>query len=116
VPDGLLHYENNIIFRLYPLHLGMRWYWRDFGSMERWTRSEPHRQWWQRFMRDSGGTGFWHEVYLMRGGMEGVYAALSHYRKLHAMDISLRDIMPRRRLRAMSASPRPERLDAFLPM
>ena len=29
-PDGLLHYENNIIFRLYPLHLGMRWYWRDF--------------------------------------------------------------------------------------
>jgi hypothetical protein len=76
-PDGLLHYENNIIFRLYPLHLGMRWYWRDFGSMERWTRSEPHRQWWQRFMRDSGGTGFWHEVYLMRGGMEGVYADLN---------------------------------------
>jgi hypothetical protein len=30
-PDGLLHYENNIIFQLYPLHLGMRWYWRDFG-------------------------------------------------------------------------------------
>jgi len=30
------------------------------------------------------------------------------------MDISLRDIMARRRLRAMSASPRPERLDAFL--
>ena len=76
-PDGLLHHENNIIFRLYPLHLGMRWYWRDFGSMERWTRSEPHRQWWQRFMRDSGGTGFWHEVYLMRGGMEGVYADLN---------------------------------------
>jgi hypothetical protein len=75
-PDGLLHYENNIIFRLCPLHLGMRWYWRDFGSMERWTRSEPHRQWWQRFMRDSGGTGFWHEVYLMRGGMEGVYSDL----------------------------------------
>jgi hypothetical protein len=42
--------------------------------------------------------------------------ALSHYRKLHVMDFSLRDIMPRRRLRAMSASPRPERLDAFLPM
>ena len=43
-------------------------------------------------------------------------SALSHYQKLHTMDISLRDIMPRRRLRAMSASPRPERLDAFLPM
>jgi Domain of unknown function (DUF4188) len=25
------------------------------------------------FLRDSGGTGFWHETYLMRGGMEGVY-------------------------------------------
>lgn len=28
-PDGLLHFENNIIFSLFPLHLGMRWYWRD---------------------------------------------------------------------------------------
>ena len=28
-------------------------------------------------MRNSGGTGFWHEVYLMRGGMEGVYADLN---------------------------------------
>jgi Domain of unknown function (DUF4188) len=35
-PEGLLHYENNIIFKLYPLHLGVRWYWRDFESMERW--------------------------------------------------------------------------------
>jgi hypothetical protein len=70
-PEGLLHYENNIIFKIFPLHLGMRWYWRDFDSMERWTRSEPHRKWWRDFMRDSGGTGFWHEVYCMRGGMEG---------------------------------------------
>ena len=22
-PDGLLHYENNIIFKLYPLHIGI---------------------------------------------------------------------------------------------
>src|SRR3990172_8476042 len=43
-PEGLLHYENNIIFRLFPLHLGMRWYWKDFGSMERWARSEPHQR------------------------------------------------------------------------
>lgn len=70
-PQGLLHYENNIIFRLFPLHVGMRWYWRDFDSMERWTRSEPHRKWWRDFVRDAGGTGFWHEVYFMRGGMEG---------------------------------------------
>jgi len=25
------------------------------------------------FLRDSGGTGFWHETYYMRGGMEAVY-------------------------------------------
>jgi hypothetical protein len=48
-PEGLLHFENNIIFSLFPLHLGIRWYWRDFESMERWTRSEPHRVWWQNF-------------------------------------------------------------------
>ncbi len=23
-PEGLLHFENNIIFRLFPLHIGMR--------------------------------------------------------------------------------------------
>jgi hypothetical protein len=72
-PDGLLHFDNNIVFSLFPLHLGMRWYWRDFESMERWARSEPHRTWWQALLRDSGGTGFWHETYFMRGGMEAVY-------------------------------------------
>src|SRR5438132_5576868 len=72
-PEGLLHFENNIIFSLFPLHLGMRWYWKDFASMERWARSEPHRIWWQNFLRDSGGTGFWHETYFMRGGMEAIY-------------------------------------------
>src|SRR5215210_5843269 len=72
-PEGLLHYENNIIYGLVPLHVGMRWYWKDFDSMERWARSEPHRIWWQNFLRDSGGTGFWHETYSMRGGIEAVY-------------------------------------------
>ena len=72
-PEGLLHYENNIIFSLYPMHVGMRWYWRDFESMERWARSEPHRAWWTDFLRNSGGTAFWHETYFMRGGMEGIY-------------------------------------------
>jgi hypothetical protein len=72
-PEGLLHYENGIIFSLFPLHVGMRWYWRDFESMETWARSETHRIWWQKFLRDSGGTGFWHEAYFMRGGMEAVY-------------------------------------------
>jgi len=71
-PDGLLLHEN-LVLSLFPLHLGMRQYWRDFESLERWARSEPHRAWWQEFVRDSGGTGFWHEAYFMRGGMEAVY-------------------------------------------
>ncbi|MBC7787638.1 MAG: phenylacetaldoxime dehydratase family protein [Methylophilaceae bacterium] len=77
MPEGLLHYENSIIFSFFPLHVGMRWYWRDFESMEAWSRSEPHRQWWQRFMKSSGGTGFWHETYFMRGGMEAIYDDLT---------------------------------------
>jgi hypothetical protein len=71
-PEGLLLHEP-IIFSIFPMHAGMRQYWRDFDSLERWARSEPHRIWWQRFLRDSGGTGFWHEAYFMRGGMEAVY-------------------------------------------
>ena len=71
-PDGLLLHED-IIFSLFPLHVGMRQYWRNFESLERWTRSEPHRAWWKRFLRDSGGTGFWHATYSMRGGIEAIY-------------------------------------------
>lgn len=71
-PAGLLHHEN-FIFSLFPMHAGMRQYWRDMDSLLTWTRSEPHRQWWKNFLRDSGGTGFWHETYTMRGGMEAIY-------------------------------------------
>jgi hypothetical protein len=71
-PDGLLQHEN-FIFSLFPPHTGMRQYWRDFESLEAWSRSEPHRTWWKSFLRDSGGTGFWHETYFMRGGLEAVY-------------------------------------------
>jgi len=72
-PDGLLLHEN----LFYSLrHLGMRQYWRDFASLEVWTRSEPHIRWWRDFLRDSGGTGFWHETYMRRGGMEAVYVAM----------------------------------------
>ena len=71
-PDGLLLHES-ILFSLFPLHTGMRQYWRDFESLESWTRSEPHRQWWKTFLKDSGGTGFWHETYSLRGGIEAVY-------------------------------------------
>lgn len=73
-PPGLLHFENKIIYSLFPLHVGMRWYWRDFESMENWTRSPPHKVWWQSFLKDSGGTGFWHEAYFVGGGMEAIYS------------------------------------------
>src|SRR3954452_22362638 len=69
-PDGLLLHEN-ILFSL--RHLGMRQYWRDFESMEKWSRSDPHRQWWTKFLKDTGGTGFWHETYMRRGGIDAVY-------------------------------------------
>ena len=71
-PDGLLLHEQ-IIYSLFPMHFGMRQYWRDFDSLERWSRSEPHMLWWRQFLRDSGGAGFWHETYFMRGGMEAIY-------------------------------------------
>jgi hypothetical protein len=71
-PDGLLRHEE-MLFSLAPPHVVMRQYWRDYVSLEAWTRSEPHRQWWQDFLRDSRGTGFWHETYFMRGGMEAIY-------------------------------------------
>lgn len=71
-PDGLLLHEP-IIYSIFPMHLGMRQYWRDLPSLLAWTRSEPHRTWWKDFLRDSGGTGFWHETYTMRGGIEAIY-------------------------------------------
>lgn len=71
-PDGLLNHEN-ILYSLFPPHIGMRQYWRDFKSLETWTRSFPHQQWWKEFLQDSGGTGFWHETYFMDGGMEAIY-------------------------------------------
>jgi hypothetical protein len=71
-PDGLLLHET-FVLSLLPLHTGMRQYWRDWDALERWARSEPHRVWWQTFLKDSGGTGFWHETYFMRGGIEAIY-------------------------------------------
>lgn len=71
-PDGLLRHEN-LIISLFPVHLAFRQYWRDMDSLLKWTRSDPHRQWWQRFLKDAEGTGFWHETYFRSGGMEAVY-------------------------------------------
>ncbi len=71
-PDGLLHHEL-FVWSLRPPHVGIRQYWRDLDSLEHWTRSAPHREWWLNFMRDTGGTGFWHEAYFMRGGIDAIY-------------------------------------------
>lgn len=76
-PDGLLHADNAIIYGLYPLHVGMRWYWRDIDALEAWAKSEPHRLWWSQIMADSAGTEFWHETYHMRGGMEAIYLGMT---------------------------------------
>src|SRR5262245_59146510 len=70
-PDGLLLHED-FWLSFFPMHAGMRQYWRDWDALERWARSEPHRIWWQNFLKDSGGTGFWHETYFLRGGMEAI--------------------------------------------
>jgi hypothetical protein len=67
-PEGLLLHEN-LLFSLFPLHVGMRQYWRDFDALEAWARSMPHQKWWQDFVRDSGGTAFWHETYFLRRGI-----------------------------------------------
>ena len=76
-PDGLLLHED-LIFSLWPVHVGMRQYWRDFESLETWSRSTmPHQKWWKDFLRDPEGTGFWHETYFRRGGFEAIYDNIS---------------------------------------
>jgi hypothetical protein len=69
-PAGLLLHER-LLFS--PRHVGMRQYWHDFASLEAWTRTLPHKGWWGDFLKDRGGTGFWHETYSLRGGIEAVY-------------------------------------------
>ncbi|HSV68411.1 MAG TPA: phenylacetaldoxime dehydratase family protein [Mycobacteriales bacterium] len=73
-PDGLLRHEL-IFYSLNParIHIGMRQYWRDFDALERWARTDPHAQWWRALQADTTGTGFWHEAYFARGGMEALY-------------------------------------------
>lgn len=90
-PDGLLLHEN-FLFSLVPPHAGMRQYWRDLDSLERWTRELPHQQWWRDFLRDSAGTGFWHETYFIRGGMEAIYDDV-------ARPLGLATFAPRQRAR-----------------
>ncbi len=71
-PDGLLLHES-MTFSEEPLHVGMRQYWRNLDSLEAWTRTLPHKAWWSDYLRDRGGTSFWHETYFRRGGIESMF-------------------------------------------
>ena len=71
-PDGLLLHER-LSYGDDPPHVGMRQYWRDFDSLAAWSKTLPHKQWWTDYLRDRGGTSFWHETYLRRGGFESIY-------------------------------------------
>ena len=51
----------------------MRQYWRDLEALEAWTRTLPHKAWWSEYLRDRGGTSFWHETYFRRGGIETMF-------------------------------------------
>src|SRR5437762_208674 len=54
-PDGLPRHEQ-IVYSLFPPHVAMRQYWRDFDALERWARADPHRGWWSELLADPGGT------------------------------------------------------------
>jgi Domain of unknown function (DUF4188) len=71
-PDGLLLHEP-LTFSEDPPHYGMRQYWRDFEALEAWSLELPHKRWWSDYLRDRGGTSFWHETYFRRGGFEAIY-------------------------------------------
>jgi hypothetical protein len=112
-PDGLLLHEN-FVFSFLPPHFGMRQYWRDLDALERWTRELPHQQWWKDFLRDSAGTGFWHETYFMQGGMEAIYDDITN-------PIGMMSFAPRQRARGRMFSARSRlglgepRMDAVVP-
>lgn len=71
-PDGLLLHEN-LTFSEDPLHVGMRQYWRDHDALETCTRTLAHKTWWSEYLRDRGGTSFWHETHFRRGGIESIF-------------------------------------------
>jgi hypothetical protein len=55
------------------LDLGIRQYWQNFESLERWARSSVHAGWWKNFVQKPTGYGLWHETYFIRGGIEAIY-------------------------------------------
>ena len=116
-PDGLLLHETFLI-SLMPPHAGMRQYWRDLDSLERWTREGLHRDWWTRFLKDPGGTAFWHETYRIKGGFEAIYDNLDSPVGLLAFAPGVRAKGPmfsaRNRLGDAAAAPAPAVAEAEL--
>ena len=72
-PDGLLAHEDMWWGFMHP---GFRQYWRDFDSLEAFTRAPRHKAWWGDFARDPRGGGIWHETYRLCGGMEAIYSGV----------------------------------------
>lgn len=72
-PNGLLHHQQCLFAWN---HIGIRQYWRDLGSLEAFTRSTPHAHWWRDFLQDPRGSGFWHEAYSAKGGIEAIYVGM----------------------------------------
>ena len=72
-PEGLLSHEDLWFGFMHP---GFRQYWRDFESLEVFTRAQQHAAWWRDFARHAGDGGIWHETYRMRGGMEAIYSGV----------------------------------------
>ena len=73
-PPGLLAHED-LWFGL--MHPGFRQYWRDFDSLEAFTRAPQHAAWWRDFGRGDGRRGgIWHETYRLRGGIEAIYSGV----------------------------------------
>ena len=71
---GLLHAER---FAAGTGHVVLLQYWRDYESMEAWTRRPPHSEWWRSAvdrMRRKGDLGVYHESFLVpRANVESIY-------------------------------------------
>jgi hypothetical protein len=111
-PDGLLLHER-IVYGDDPPHTGMRQYWRDLDSLLAWTLTLPHKRWWTDYLRDRGGTSFWHETYFRRGGFESMYVDVAEAVGLKQLGPSVHAAGPmfsaRRRRDAEKDTPNPNR-------
>ncbi|WP_298967290.1 DUF4188 domain-containing protein [uncultured Methylobacterium sp.] len=90
-PDGLL-FDQRFLFGWN--HIGIRQYWRDLDSLERFTREAPHGVWWKSFLKDPQGCGFWHETFSARGGFEAIYVEMPDRQGLAAFAPVRRPVGP----------------------